>query len=82
MLARAFYRVSPSASPITTNSARRFSRSAVIGKWEGRKAEENTVREKDKYNVQQDATRDGKEERSKDEGGQAATEKGGGCKFC
>jgi len=49
-----------------------------MGKWEGSKAEENLVREKDKYNVQQDATREGKEERRKGEGSQAATEKGGG----
>lgn len=64
-----------------TARAQHFSTSVVARKWEGRQPEENTTRETDKHNVQQDASRDGKEQRAKGEGGIAQTEKGGSCTF-
>ncbi|KAG0652525.1 hypothetical protein D0Z07_0027 [Hyphodiscus hymeniophilus] len=45
--------------------------------WEGRQADENPTREKDKHNVQHDAVKEGKDERAKGEGSVGTSEKGG-----
>jgi hypothetical protein len=50
--------------------------SPIEHKWEGRKAEENTMRETDTKNMQQDASREGKE-RSKGEGSRGTSEQAG-----
>lgn len=60
LMARAFHWVPP-----VTSSSRPLSTTTSQQKWEGRKAEENTVREKDSHNVQHDAVKEGKEERAK-----------------
>ena len=79
LLARAFHRVPSNVTSTSTSvkQARRFSLSAAQKKWEGRKAEENTSREKDSHNVQHDAVKEGKSERASGEGSVGSTEKGG-----
>ena len=65
-MARAFHRVPPTtARPLSTSSTKQ--------KWEGRQPEENTTRHKDSHNVQQDASREGMEEKAKGTGGSRAT---------
>jgi hypothetical protein len=51
--------------------------SSIEHKWEGRKAEENTVRETDTNNIQQDASREGKKERAEGEGSRGTSEQAG-----
>ncbi|CZS98559.1 uncharacterized protein RAG0_07243 [Rhynchosporium agropyri] len=69
LLARSFHRIShriPNPVRATTSaSARALSTSSPSPKWEGRKPEENPVREGDSNNVQHDAVKAGKEERAK-----------------
>lgn len=86
LLARAFHRVPATSSKEISNinfpshkalNARRLSNSSIQQKWEGSKAEEHATRETDKYNVQQDATKEGKAERASGEGSSATSEKAG-----
>lgn len=77
-MARAFHRVPPKVSTSSTiTTARRLSVSSAHRKWEGRQPEENTAREKDKQNVQHDASREGKQERAKGEGSRGTSEQAG-----
>ena len=57
--------------------ARCLSNSSINRKWEGRQPEENTTREKDKHNVQHDASREGKQERAQGEGSRGTSEQSG-----
>jgi hypothetical protein len=79
LMARAFHRV-PVSVPVSVSvhAARRLSNSNPQLKWEGRQAEENTVREKDTHNAQIDASREGKEARANDKGDAGTSEKAGG----
>ncbi|OWO97712.1 hypothetical protein B2J93_2472 [Marssonina coronariae] len=65
--------------PVPAPAQRALSASARLQKWEGRKAEDNTVREGDAHNVQHDASREGKAERARggEEGSRGATEQAG-----
>jgi len=74
LMARAFHRV-PSKASMTR--ARCLSNSSINRKWEGRQPEENTTREKDKHNVQHDASREGKQERAQGEGSRGTSEQSG-----
>jgi hypothetical protein len=79
-MARAFRHIPP---PVTKSASfsptktRPFSAFSIQHKWEGRKAEENTVRETDTNNIQQDASREGKEERAEGEGSRETSEQAG-----
>lgn len=58
--------------------ARAFHRVLPSGKWEGRQPEEHATREKDKHNVQHDASKEGKAERAQGEGSRGTSEQSGG----
>jgi hypothetical protein len=79
LMARAFHRVPPTITNTSsaTTAVRRLSSSSANRKWEGRQPEENTTREKDKHNVQHDASREGKQERAKGEGSRGTSEQSG-----
>jgi hypothetical protein len=78
LMARAFHRVSPrTTTTLTAAVARRLSNSSIRSKWEGRQPEENTTREKDKHNVQHDASKEGKQERAEGDGSRGTSEKSG-----
>ncbi|KAN0112739.1 hypothetical protein V8E51_005690 [Hyaloscypha variabilis] len=79
LMARAFHRVSPKATTtlLTAAVTRRLSNSSIWRKWEGRQHEENTTREKDKHNVQHDASKEGKQERAEGDGSRGTSEQSG-----
>lgn len=80
LLARAFHRVS-AAGPTAIKAKpaqhmRYLSTSQSLSKWDGRQAEENTTRETDTNNIQQDAVREGKDDRAASDGSDGAHKSG------
>ncbi|EKD21370.1 uncharacterized protein L3040_000593 [Drepanopeziza brunnea f. sp. 'multigermtubi'] len=80
LMARVFRRVPAQTTASRSVPARGLSGTSRASKWEGRKPEENTVREGDTHNVQQDATREGKAERANpgENASRGTSEKAGG----
>ncbi|KAI9055569.1 hypothetical protein LZ554_000515 [Drepanopeziza brunnea f. sp. 'monogermtubi'] len=80
LMARVFRRVPAQTTASRSVPTRGLSSTSRASKWEGRKPEENTVREGDTHNVQQDATREGKAERanSGENASRGTSEKAGG----
>jgi len=71
LLARAFHR----AQVVTTTHTRALSASPLNLAWEGSKPEDHATETSDTNNVQIDASKEGKAERSSSEGSGASTEK-------
>lgn len=71
LMARAFHRTIKPTSQI-----RSISTTQSLSAWTGRQPEDNTVRETDSNNVQQDAVREGKQDRASSDASDGANKSG------
>ncbi|RDW62846.1 hypothetical protein BP5796_11148 [Coleophoma crateriformis] len=76
LMARAFHRVPPSQCPLMIRS-QPFSSTSSAAKWKGSESPEHVTNEGDSHNVQQDASKDGKQARAEGSENSAATSEKG-----